>query len=128
MLRHAEISDWGFYTLLGLSFFPFLIRGFIYLPLGSYLPLAVPVILGIPIVYFAAKQSRQLSGFVKLWAAFLLLYAAARLILGLALQYEPVAEAYIADQITYGFTLTNFGYIAAGLYFWRNVQKRINHF
>ena len=128
MLRNVEISERGFYTLLGLSFFPFLIRGFIYLPLGSYIPLAVPMIFGLPVLYYSAIGKPPLKRFVRLWAAFLILYASARLMLGLALQYEQVAEAYIADQITYSFTLVNVCYITAGLYFWRNIQKRINHF
>ena len=115
--------------LLALSFLPFFIKGVVYLSAGSSMPMLVPYVFGIPIL-FATYYRKQWSWIaVRAWAMMLMLYGLVRLALAFVFQYESAGvEAQILDQLTFGFCLTSLGYAAAGFYFWRQSKKRIADF
>lgn len=85
----------------------FLLKGLIYVSLGSFLPLFFILLVLILLVWTLRSTERKFSKTLKFWAILLIVWSAIRLLLFITdLYLKPVPEAHVHHQITKGFPLS----------------------
>ena len=114
-----------FYAVLGLSLLFFLWKGVYYAFIGSFVPLAIILIILIVLNWSRAKSAKLYTRALKFWAIVLILWAGFRLLLAIADAFiEPMNESHIHEQIGVYGSLLSLLALFFGLYLFR-YSKRI---
>lgn len=121
MIERVDNARWPtlvFFASLAL----FAIRGIGYGLLGSYVPamFAGSFIALVSVAYFSGRRSTLWA--VRLWAIVLVLYAIARIGLGVMLMYIDVDSSHADESTGVPFLLFSVGYFATGIYLWQQAR------
>lgn len=87
-------------TALGLSLLFFLYKGFAYLIIGSYLPIALISAIVILFVLSSRKSEKSFKKIISIWAILLIIWSSVRLLLSLVNQFvKPIPESHVSEQL-----------------------------
>lgn len=118
--RAGSLSrDGRFELAIVLSFAPFAWKAWVYARLDSYLPLAVFLLLAAVVSSGFTAGGRAARWSVRIWAAAMVLWGAARLALLVMVFAAGLDEAHLRSQLDPRFVGASLVYLAAGFLIWR---------
>lgn len=119
-MKRIEILSMAYLYVLLVSFMPLLIKGMLHVQGGSYVPMIVINLLGLPIIYGLYFGKPWVTFFIRIWSVWLMLYGIVRVLLQVLLELAPVSiEANIANQITFGYLCMSLAHLAVGAVLYR---------
>ncbi|GEM_PF-5178209 len=106
--------------VLFMSFLPLLVKGMLHVQGGSYVPMIVINLLGLPIIYGLYFGKAWVTFFIRIWSAWLMFYGFARVILHILVELAgPGVEANIANQVSFGYLCMSLLHLGVGLVLYR---------
>jgi hypothetical protein len=98
-----------------MSFMPLLIKGMLHVQGGSYVPMIVINLLGLPIIYGLYFGKPWVTFFIRVWSVWMMLYGIVRILLQVLLEVAPSGiEANIANQMTFGYVCMSLVHLTVG--------------
>jgi hypothetical protein len=102
------------YVLL-VSFLPLLVKGMLHVQGGSYIPMLVINVLGLPILYGLYFAKPWVTFFIRAWSVWMMIYGIVRLLLQVLVKMAGSGvESGIANQVTFGYLCMSLAHIAVG--------------
>jgi len=112
-MKRIEILSMAYLYILLMSFLPLLVKGALHVQGGSFAPMILINLLGLPLVYGLYYGKSWVTFFIKCWAIWLMIYGVARIGLQIIVGLMPHGvEANIMGQLTFGYlamSLLHFG-------------------
>lgn len=107
------------YVLL-MSFIPLLIKGMLHVQGGSYVPMIVINLLGLPIIFGLYFGKAWVTFFIRVWSVWMMLYGIIRLFLHGLLTFTPTGiEANIFNQMSFVYLCVSMAHLAVGWVLYR---------
>lgn len=115
------------YILVGVSLFYFLVKGFQYLLIGSYIPmLFILFAMGI-LSWVCVKNGKLNRKTLRFWAILLLIWAIARLFLWGYLQFDKkIPESHLREQFSLVQNVISFLMLFIGIYIFKKAKHLKN--
>ncbi len=87
-------------TALGFTLLFFLYKGFVFLIIGSYIPLILISVIVILFVLCSSHSKKSFKRIINIWAIILIVWSSARLLLSLINQLvKQVPQSHISEQL-----------------------------
>lgn len=114
-MNRIEILSMAYLYVLLISFLPLLVKGMLHVQGGSYAPMIVINLLGLPILLGLYFDKTWVTLFIRIWAVWLMIYGVVRVLLQILVSLmEGGVEANITSQLTFGFLLMSIAHIVVG--------------
>lgn len=104
MMKRIEILSMAYLYILLMSFLPLLVKGILHVQGGSYMPMILINLIGLPLIYGLYYAKPWVTFFIKSWAIWLMVYGLLRMGLQLMVGLmDGGVEANITSQLTIGY-------------------------
>ena len=103
-MQRIEILSLSYLYILLMSFMPLLIKGILHVQGGSYVPMILINLIGVPLIYGLYYGKSWVTFFIKSWAIWLMVYGVLRVGLQVMVGFmDAGVEANITSQLTFGY-------------------------
>lgn len=114
-MKRIEILSMAYLYILLMSFLPLLVKGILHVQGGSYVPMILINLMGIPLLYGLYYGKSWVTFFIKSWALWLMVYGMVRIGLQVLVSLmEGGVEASITSQLTLGYGAMSLLHLAVG--------------
>lgn len=114
-MKKIQILSIAYLYILIISFLPLLIKGMLHVQGGSYAPMILINLMGLPVLFGLYYGKSWVTFFIKSWAVWLIIYGAVRLGLQvLVALMDGGVETNITAQLTFGYMLMSLAHIMVG--------------
>ena len=101
-MKRIEILSLSYLYILLMSFMPLLIKGILHVQGGSYTPMILINLIGVPLIYGLYYGKPWVTFFIKSWAIWLMVYGVVRIGLQIMVSLmDGGVEANITSQLTF---------------------------
>ncbi|GAB5523575.1 MAG: hypothetical protein Roseis2KO_14470 [Roseivirga sp.] len=119
-MKRIEILSMAYLYVLFMSFMPLLVKGMLHVQGGSYVPMIVINLLGLPIIYGLYFGKPWVTFFIRIWSVWLMIYGIARVLLQVLIELTSAGiEANIANQVTFGYLCMSLLHLTVGWVLYR---------
>ena len=112
-------------SVFGLSLLFFLYKGFIYLIIGSYIPIVLISTIVILIILSSRKSEKSFKRIISIWVTLLVVWSSVRLLFSLINQFlKPIPESHVSEQLGISGLILSLLFLSGAIYLWI-YKKRI---
>ena len=125
-MKRIEILSVAYLYVLLMSFVPLLVKGMLHVQGGSYVPMIVINVLGLPILFGLYYGKTWVTLFIRIWSVWMILYGIIRLALQSLVTFTSVAvEANIINQMGFGYLVMSLLHLGVGFALYRYLYSCI---
>lgn len=111
-------------VILILSLFLFLIKGFQYAVLGSYIPLVLALVICM-LFYLNRKKKKALNILIKIWALLIIIWSLLRLLIGTADRFgKELMENHLQENLGVTGSLISLLFLVVGFYLFNKNRRQ----
>lgn len=111
-------------VILVLSLFLFLIKGFQYAVLGSYIPLVLALVICM-LFYLNRKKKKALNILIKIWALLIIIWSLLRLLIGTADRFgKELMENHLQENLGVTGSLISLLFLVVGFYLFNKKRRQ----
>lgn len=114
------------FGLLSIFSLLFLIKGSIYLYIGSPIPFFIGVFVLLLLIIALKKVGRTSRKIIRVLGTLLILWGFSRLLIGILFAFVSLTEAHIEEQFTLVSTAVSIISLLSGIYVFRNAKDYIS--
>ncbi len=112
--------------LLGATLLFFLYKGILYATIGSYVPLALILVILILLMLGLNRSFKAFRQMIGLWSVLIIIWASVRLLLSIMNQFvKPIPEAHVDAQLGLSGVFLSLLFLINGIFLWKH-KKRLS--
>ena len=121
----SDLKKHFLYSLvLGSTVLFFLYKGFIYLILGSYVPLILISFIIILFVLNSSKSKKMFKKTIGFWTILVIIWSLVRILLSIINQFvKPLPESHVSEQLGISDLILSLLFLSGAIYLWLNKKR-----